>query len=62
MNNANRKRTRKDTLRAAAYLPRLETLEERWMPGDTVLSGFLAQAVLRPGSANSERLSSMGGG
>ncbi len=49
MKNSERRTTRKDTLRAVAYRPSLENLEARWMPGDAVLSGLLAQAVLTTG-------------
>ena len=62
MTKSKRKRTRKDSPRAAAFQPRLENLEERWMPGDTVLSGLFGQAVLQSGLGVSGRLYSKGGG
>ncbi len=61
MRNLKRKLTHKDSLRAAPCRPQVETLEARWMPGDTILGGLLGQALLSTafGSVN---ISSMGGG
>jgi hypothetical protein len=49
MKNSKRKLTRKDSARAALYRPHVENLEDRWMPGDTILSALLGQAVSAPG-------------
>jgi RHS repeat-associated protein len=46
MRHSKRQLTRKDSLRAALYRPHVENLEERWMPGDTILSAVLGQAAL----------------
>lgn len=61
MKNLKRQRTSKDTLRAALYRPHVENLEDRWMPGDTILSAVLGQAAL--GSALAMvNMRAMGGG
>jgi hypothetical protein len=60
MRHSKRQLTRKDTLRAALYRPHVEHLEDRWMPGDTILSAVLGHAAI--GSAlGIVNISPMGG-
>jgi hypothetical protein len=44
-----RKINRKPAPRAALWRPYVERLEDRWLPGDTILGGLLGQAVLTSG-------------
>ena len=46
MKRSRRKSTPKASLGLVTFRPYLENLEDRLVPGDTILSGLLGQAVL----------------